>query len=307
MTAREMDRNVERLARRQHGVFSVAQARKAGATKSMIETRRGNGRWLQLAPSVYALPGNPPTWHRQVMAAHLALPGSAVSGLACACLQELDGCRAVRPELTVPRSSTNRSALATVHQTDRFLSTRLGPFVVSTVAQTLCDSAGRLGRRLDAVLEEAITSGRTSVGEVLARCEALVPQPPEGVPRLVALALELEEISSVATSVLELALYRILEDPRIPRWEAQATPKWWPNAGERVDAYVPSWRLIVEADGRSWHTRRGDFEKDRRRDHIALANGHRIVRFTHQQLVNEPDYVLSVLLAIGDPSLARAG
>lgn len=306
MAADEMDRNIARLARRQHGAFSVTQARRAGATRSMIETRRGKGRWLQLAPAVYALPGNPPTWHRQVMAAHLALPGSAVSGLAGAHLHELDGCRPVRPELTVPRASSNRSALATVHQTDRFLSVGVGPFVVATVAQTLCDSAGRLGQRLDSVLEDAVTARKTTVGEVLARCEALLPRPPHGVPKLVALALDLEDIASVATSILELALYRILNDPRLPPWEGQATPQWWPNAEERLDAYVPSWHLIVEADGRGWHTRRRDFERDRRRDHIALTNGHRVVRFTYQQLMNEPEYVISVLLAIGATSVSQA-
>ncbi len=100
-------------------------------------------------------------------------------------------------------------------------------------------------------------------------------------------------------SVLEVALFRVLTDPRIPAWEAQATPAWWPNDRERLDAYIPAWRLVIEADGRAWHTRSKDFERDRRRDHIALVNGCRVARFTYEQLVHEPEYVLAVLLAIG--------
>lgn len=40
-----------------------------------------------------------------------------------------------------------------------------------------------------------------------------------------------------------------------------------------VDAYIPRWRLTIEADGRRWHTRKADFERDRRRDNAAAAHG----------------------------------
>ena len=66
-------------------------------------------------------------------------------------------------------------------------------------------------------------------------------------------------------------------------------------------------RLVaVEADGRRWHSRRRDFENDRRRDHIALVHDYRTLRFTHRQLEHEPSYVLEVLLAVGALTGARA-
>ncbi len=302
-----MDRRVERLARGQHGVFSTTQARKAGATRSMVDTRRRSGQWLQLAPAVFALPGNPPTWHRQMMAAHLAVPRSSVAGLAAGRLLELDGYRPVRPELRVPRGAAHRTALATVHQTDRFLARAFGPFSVGTVEQTLCDTAGRLGDRLDDVVHAALLARRTSPAALSARCEALRPRLPKGVDRLLRLAVEHSELPAVAMSVLEVALFRVLADPRIPEWEAQATPSWWPNDHERLDAFIPSWRLVIEADGRAWHTRARDFDRDRRRDHIALVHGCRVVRFTYEQLAHEPDYVLAVVLAIGAAVSRDAG
>ena len=300
MTAHAMDRAIEALARYQHGAFNIRQAQDLGATSGIVRRRRDNGQWKQLSSTVWALPSAPPTWHRQVMAAVLSLPGSSVSGLAAGHLLELEGYRPVRPELTVPRGTSRRSPFATVHQSDRVLTSRLGPFPVVTVEQALCDSAGRLGpARLESVLEAAVIGGRTSADAVLARAAALWPRPPRGVSDLITIASAMSRTDAVPMSVLEAALFKILGDPRIPRWEAQVTPSWWPDSSERLDVLIPRWRLIIEADGRRWHSRRADFENDRRRDHIALVHDHRTLRFTHQQLRHEPEYVLGVVLAVG--------
>ncbi len=101
------------------------------------------------------------------------------------------------------------------------------------------------------------------------------------------------------TSVLEQALYQLLDDPRVPEVVRQAHLPWWPEAGSRVDALIPAWRRIVEADGRRWHTRRKDFERDRWRDHQAQRHGYEVTRFTYSQLEHTPEYALGVLLDIG--------
>jgi len=300
MTATGIDWAIEALARRQHGAFSTSQAYDLGATPRIIERRRSNGQWAQLSRTVWALPSAPPTWHRQVMAGVLSLPGSSVSGLAAGHLLELDGYRPVRPELTVPRGGSRRSPFATVHQSDRAVTTTCAGFPVVTVEQAICDSAGRLGaERVEAVIEAAVVGGRTSPGAILARAAGLIPNPPRGLRDVIATAEAMSRTDAVPMSVLEALLFRILQDPRIPPWTAQAAPPWWLTSGERVDVLIPRWRLIVEADGRRWHTRRRDFENDRRRDHLALAHGHSTVRFTHHQLEREPLYVLDVLLRIG--------
>jgi hypothetical protein len=181
MTATGIDRAIEALARRQHGAFSTSQAYDLGATPRIIERRRSNGQWAQLSRTVWALPSAPPTWHRQVMAGVLSLPGSSVSGLAAGHLLELDGYRPVRPELTVPRGGSRRSPFATVHQSDRAVTTTCAGFPVVTVEQAICDSAGRLGaERVEAVIEAAVVGGRTSPGAILARAAGLIPNPPRG-------------------------------------------------------------------------------------------------------------------------------
>lgn len=67
--------------------------------------------------------------------------------------------------------------------------------------------------------------------------------------------------------------------------------------GGRVDVLIEEWKVIVEADGRAWHTRVADFEYDRWRDNEALRHGYTTVRFTWHQLVHQPRWCRTVLLA----------
>jgi len=80
-------------------------------------------------------------------------------------------------------------------------------------------------------------------------------------------------------------------------WEA--TPPWVEPGRQRVDALIPDWTLIVEADGRAWHTRLADFERDRERDALALAHGYGTLRLTWYQLCHRRVWCRNVLMAIG--------
>src|SRR3546814_17689876 len=69
-------------------------------------------------------------------------------------------------------------------------------------------------------------------------------------------------------------------------WQAPF-PDRQPGA-RRVDGLVESWRLVVEADGRAWHERVRDFERDRRRDAEVAAAGLQTLPFTWHQITAEP-------------------
>ncbi len=91
------------------------------------------------------------------------------------------------------------------------------------------------------------------------------------------------------SSELERRLRSFLDDASLPSFTYEQELPWW-SAGEgRVDAYCADASLIVEADGRAWHTRERDFVTDRRRDNVATANGHATMRFTWIDLVNYAD------------------
>jgi very-short-patch-repair endonuclease len=68
---------------------------------------------------------------------------------------------------------------------------------------------------------------------------------------------------------------------------------------QRVDGLIEPWRLIVEADGRRWHTRVADFERDHARDIAALLHGYLVARFTWSQLTNGHADCVAALREIG--------
>ena len=70
--------------------------------------------------------------------------------------------------------------------------------------------------------------------------------------------------------------------------------------GHEVDAVWADHRLIVEIDGYDFHGGRRAFETDRARDAAHVAAGYRVIRFTANQLRDEP------LIVIGQLSAALA-
>ncbi|MGH7502427.1 MAG: endonuclease domain-containing protein [Longimicrobiales bacterium] len=62
--------------------------------------------------------------------------------------------------------------------------------------------------------------------------------------------------------------------------------------GYEVDFVWRSERLVVEIDGRAFHSSDRSFESDRRRDGVLVAAGLRVMRVTWRQIVNEPEALL---------------
>ena len=100
------------------------------------------------------------------------------------------------------------------------------------------------------------------------------------------------------TSELERHLYRLLDRAELPGYTRQA-PFASKQATATVDAYIESWKMIIEADGRRWHTRKADFERDRLRDNEAAAQGLLVIRFAYRSLTADPEKCLMTLLDAG--------
>ena len=58
--------------------------------------------------------------------------------------------------------------------------------------------------------------------------------------------------------------------------------------GYEVDFRWPRHDLVVETDGGEFHRTRLAFEEDRRRDAALVVAGHRVLRFTHARVTDEP-------------------
>jgi very-short-patch-repair endonuclease len=63
----------------------------------------------------------------------------------------------------------------------------------------------------------------------------------------------------------------------------------------RVDFAYPKHNLVIEGDSRRWHTLLNSFEIDRLRDNAAQLAGWRVLRFTWQEITENPERVVSTI------------
>ncbi len=300
MRTRDLQRALEAVCRRQHGVFRRQQALALGFTERMVEQRLRAGDWIRLAPGLYASSAAPATWRRQAKAAELSVAGSVVSHRGAAVLHGIPGFRPGAIELTAPPTATARSPFAVVHRRALVAATDVDGISTTTLARTVADLAGRIPpSTLGAVFDDLVVRRQLSVDELRREHDRLAPTRCRGIGAVGRLLDQRVDGEVPPATALERALQHVLDDPRLPSVRHQAAFPWWPDAPYRVDAFLPAWRRIVEADGRLWHTREADFERDRWRDHLAQRNGFEVTRFTYRQLVDAPGYALEVLLDIG--------
>lgn len=302
----QQDRALDEYAARQYGVFSLAQAQRIGLTPKMVETRLRSGAWVRLGPKIYALASAPPKWERLMAAALLTKRDAIVTGGAAAYLHGFDGFDAPRPVIMIDRSQNATSPLARVIRSERFASVgrvRRRGFIVTDEAETVMTLARDLSpHRLERTVDWLLARKSCTVGDL-----ARVVDFSTGVPGVAKLRPIVEFRSPDAyqppTTELERLLFRLLDDPRIPEYTRQM-PMPYRRINATVDAFIASWGLIVEGDGRRWHTRRADYERDRLRDNEAAAHGYVVLRFTWDMLRHRPGECLDTLLRTGQTRLS---
>ena len=233
--------------------------------------------------------GDPPTWHRQVMAAVLEPPG--VGGL---------GPRRRAPpragRLPTGATGAHRAAGGSPTQPVRdgppvrpgVLDRRLGPFPVVTVEQALCDTAGRLGPTGSRPWSRRPSSPDAPSAGARARSmpRRSCPARHAGCPTLVAIAPAMLADRRRADVGPRGAA---VPDPRATRGSRtgrpQATPPWWPTADERLDVLIP----CVAADRRGRRTAVAHHGGGTSSATVGATTSRSCtatarVRFTHQQL-----------------------
>jgi hypothetical protein len=261
----DLDLAISVIARRQYGSFNRRQ----------IAHRLESGGWIGLDWGVYALASAPATWRRQVMAAVLSKNRAMVTGSAAGVLHGIAGCRPGRPEITVPRSGNTTSAIAVVRRRSDFgtiQTVRIGRLPVASMAETLFDLSRTVNPvRLESALDDCLVRGAVDLRDLGTVLDRVQGARLEGTKTFRAVLNDLTSGYVPTTSELERMLFRAIDDPRVPPVERQARLPWWTILPHRVDAVIRTWRLILEADGRTYHTKRKDFERDRQRDNLPSA------------------------------------
>ena len=230
-----------------------------------------------------------------------------MSGSSGAALLGFAGFRPGPIEVVTRRSGTNRSPFARVRQsraTGRFVVVE-GIRVVSPADCTIQLAATLDPGRLEVLVGEQAHRSRRFLDDLRDRYLEVAGSRLPGSPNVRAVLEAYGDGDAPPRNALEQRLrHLLLSVPNLPAVEWEATPPWSEPGETRVDALVPDWKLIVEADGRLWHTRVADFERDRERDNLAIAHGYRVLRFTWHALDREWGRCRRLLLLTGSAPLS---
>jgi len=296
MTNRHIDQRIAALAATQESKWSRAQVLALGGDDHFIDQRLDNKDWVFEAPGTYGEPGVASTYRGHLWVAHLAVgPKSVISHESAAQLRHIEGFFKGRVVLTAPHGDHPRLQGAIIRQsTDlgRHEWTLIGGLPVMTVPWIFVDMAGVSGRRtmrLGYALDTAVTAGQTSneeVGECLRRVAR------RGKPGVRTLTKVLDERGPghvPPASQLEREL-----DDLIVQYDLPIPRRQFPHPGQQfvkgcVDRAYTDALLILEADGRRWHTRIQDIKRDRERDNDAARAGWQTLRVLREHVLGDPE------------------
>ncbi len=243
------------------------------------------------------------------------LDGAAISHISAGRLHELPvpaGGTAV-VEVTVPvESGGRRFDGVTVHRTRLPLAVDIvdmcGALPVTSLARTVFDLASCLKvHRLRHVVQTAIIHRGLATDDFWACYQPLARRGVRGLGPLRRVMCEMLDDEPVPQSVLEQRLARLLRDEGLTGFRRQYRPPWFDGVRGTVDFADPNVRVVLEADGRSWHATTQAMAEDRRRDRAAAAHGWTVLRVVASELSVRPDATIGEIKAVvASRSLNRA-
>lgn len=295
----DLDLQIVPIAQRQHGLFTVGQVKAAGGTRRMLDYRVQTGTWARRSRVVLALRGAPPSFEQQVMAACLHSEGAVASHRAAAVLHGIPQVDAPQAEVTVPYGQS-RNPFARLHRSVDLLGDDIvtfGLIPATSLARTTADlfTCVRLARATW-ITEGLLGRGRLTIADLADVHGRFARQGRPGTVDLRELLAELDHQPPLR-SELEQRTRALLVGAGLDEPSRQVPLPGWVDHPAHVDFAYPRFRVIIEVDGRSWHSRRTEFELDRRRDNAAQLAGWIVLRFTWRQVTGDPDYVVRTVTA----------
>lgn len=285
---------VEQLLARQGGVARRRDVLKAGLTRRRLSRLVREGRLRLLTPHLVTNVDQPaPDEALRALAIGL---DATVSHEDAALLWGME--LVTTPELrsvTVGRDrSRNGRAGAVVHRSDLADGDRVsrdGIWLTSEL-RTVLDLCRSLPLpEAVAATDSALRRGLVSVEELTAALCAL----PAGRGRArIARVLRLvdPECGSVLESLCRVLLTLAGMAPEETQLVVRSAAGRWIG---RVDFAWPSARLVVETDGFAFHADRAQYRSDRRRGNALVLAGWRVLRFSWEDVVHQPEEVVAAV------------
>jgi very-short-patch-repair endonuclease len=162
--------------------------------------------------------------------------------------------------------------------------------------RTMVDLASVLGEeRLEFVLDDCLYRGLVEIGR-LTQCAESLGQAGRRRTRVLKDLLGVRgEGLAVPLTVLERQFLKVVRSGDLDEPEKQAivpsdTSRTW-----RLDFVYPDNKVLIEVDGRRWHAGRRQAKSDRHRDNVMNVRGWTVLRFTWEDVMNDPEYVIEQL------------
>ena len=287
----------------QHGLISLDQCRAIDISSAQVKALVRSGRWERVAPTVYSPSDRVPSWNRSLWLAHLhAGPDSVVSHEAAGRLHGYVQVPAGIVSLMGSRNRRHGPAHVRWHRGDDLLPghvIRIDGLPVTTPLRTIFDLASVLHiASLRDLVRDQITLHRRNVAELGALTDSLRRRGKPGVAKLTRILDDLGPGDGLSGSELERLLDEVIRTSGLP------TPVHeYPLPGRGattgfVDRCWPEARMIVEADGRTWHTRRTQMELDSTRSIEAQAAGFETTRLLWEHLESDVENTAQLLRTI---------
>lgn len=288
------------VSSRQYGLFSRAEAAQLGINDCMLWRALVSGRITQEAEGVYGFPGWPDTWTRRLWRAYLATgPHAVVSFETAAALHVLTGFPRARIVLTTPHGDHHWHGLCEVRQR-----TDLSPehivvidgLRVTSVVRTLFDLSATAGpQRLALAVEDAHITGQCRLEVLQAFYDELRRPGKRGMAKLRRILGERGPGYIPPQSWLQRRLVTVLVGGGLPKPRLEVQLPWRTERESRTDALYDDTLILMESDGRRWHTRVDQMAEDRRRDREAQNHGYRPYRFVYEELRYDPEMVVGTI------------
>ncbi|HKE72924.1 MAG TPA: DUF559 domain-containing protein [Acidimicrobiales bacterium] len=283
----------------QFGLVTTDQLDALGVSRQSRRTLEARGALVKAGARVWRLPGHPPSWHQRLMCAVLdSGPEAVVSHVAACAWWGFAGIRPGAVEVSVPPGRRPRRVVGRVHRVSDLGPgdvDRRGPVPVTTPARSLLDAAPRLRpEQIADALDGATRAGQIDVAQLRRRLEDLRRHGRPGVTRLLRALPAEHDTEPAEESWLERRLSRLIERAGLPQPRRQV-PILHGAGTARVDFLYDRIRLVVETDGHGTHATRRERQADAERDVRLTALGYRVVRFTYEDVVRRPAYVIRVL------------
>ncbi len=252
---------------------------------------------------MFAFAGAPVADRARVWAAVLQVGSGAVASHESAlCLHDLSGLLPFRSVVSVGPGHTSTYGAIEVH---RFAPspvehvTLVDGLRVATVERALVDLTSIVTlRRLAWLFDELAQVHRVVTLGSVQRCLRQVER--RGRRRISNLqdVLDARSADGVAPrSGAERQMDELIASAGLPLPVKEYPLPGWELGVGFVDRAWPEVKLILEVDGRSWHSREQSMALDRARDRAAAASGWLVVRVLADEVRDVPDRVLADLVA----------